>query len=145
LLVFGQAGNDNLQVAGGVTNAAWLYGGDGDDRLKGGAGVNVLFGGDGDDLLIGGRGRNLLVGGRGADHVVGNAGSDILIGGITTFGPSDAALLAALQDWNSADDFDTRVARLRSFFDAAVHDDGTADVLTGSAGQDWFFAGLGDG
>ena len=47
---------------------------DGNDRLKGGAGTNVLLGGAGDDLLIGGKARNLLIGGAGADRIIGNSG-----------------------------------------------------------------------
>ena len=43
--VFAQAGDDDIQVAGGITLPAWLYGGDGDDRLKGGGGDDVLLGG----------------------------------------------------------------------------------------------------
>src|SRR5207249_2896173 len=79
----GQAGDDDIRVSGSITLAAWLYGGDGNDRLEGGAGDNVLLGGDGDDTLIGGTGRNLLIGGRGVDHLAGNGGDDLLIGGTT--------------------------------------------------------------
>src|SRR5262249_46307679 len=73
LTVCAQAGNDDVQVAGGVTLPAWLYGGAGNDRLKGGGGDDVLLGGDGDDLLLGGQGCDLLFAGAGADRVVGNA------------------------------------------------------------------------
>src|SRR5207302_3563963 len=79
LVVYGQAGDDDIQVAGSIANPAWLYGGGGNDRLKGGAGDDVLLGGDGDDLLVGGDGRDLMIGGRGADRLVGNAGDDILL------------------------------------------------------------------
>ena len=41
IIVFAQAGNDNVQVPGGVKNNAFLFGGDGNDRLKGGGGNNV--------------------------------------------------------------------------------------------------------
>ena len=58
-------GDDDIQVAGGITLPAWLYGGDGNDRLQGGGGNNVLVGGAGDDQLIGGGGRDLLIGGLG--------------------------------------------------------------------------------
>ena len=64
LLAFGQDGNDDIQVAGSINLAAWLYGDAGNDRLKGGAGNNILLGGIGDDNLIGGQGRDLLIGGR---------------------------------------------------------------------------------
>jgi len=160
ILAFGQAGDDDIEVSGGVANAAWLYGDDGNDRLKGGNGPSVLLGGLGEDWLIGGGGRDLLIGGLGADRVVGNSDQDILIGGTTAFDANDHALCAILDEWNSERDYATRIANIQgtgagprlneNFFlkttgvDATVFDDGAADRLTGSAGIDWFFAGLGD-
>jgi len=149
LIVHAQAGNDNVQVAGAVAQAAWLYGDDGNDRLKGGAGFNVLLGGAGDDHLTGGGNRNLLIGGTGADRIIGNSGDDLLIGGATTHDANEAALWALMQEWTSAADYDTRVARLRGTQSGGLNgsvvldsstllDDLAADVLTGSSGQDWF-------
>ena len=54
LLAFGQAGDDIIQLAGGLGLSAWLYGDAGNDRLKSGAGDDVLLGGDGEDHLDGG-------------------------------------------------------------------------------------------
>ena len=162
LLVYGQSGDDNLQVSGSVSLAAWLFGGDGDDRLKGGSGSNVLAGGIGDDLLIGGSGRDFLEGGWGADRLVGNGGEDILIGGYLAFAHYEAALGAIMAEWNSNRSYNERVANLRgddsspSFDQRAngevflsvsgssptVRDDGDVDRVTGSAGRDWFFANL---
>ncbi len=65
LVVFGQAGDDDVQVSANVEISAWLYGDTGDDRLKGGAGNDVLLGGAGEDLLLGGAGRDLEIGGTG--------------------------------------------------------------------------------
>src|SRR5262249_34092411 len=48
IIAYGQEGDDDIQVAGTINTPAWLYGGDGNDRLKGGAGHDVLLGGDGD-------------------------------------------------------------------------------------------------
>jgi PKD repeat protein len=155
LIVVGQAGNDDIQVAGSVTQSAWLYGDDGNDRLKGGAGTNVLLGGAGDDFLIGGKARNLLIGGAGADRIIGNSGDDLLIGGTTAWDTHEAALWAVLQEWTSAADYDTRVAHLPGtqagglngafvLNDATVIDDFAIDRLTGSSGRDWFFTGAGD-
>src|SRR5262249_21157124 len=56
---FGGAGDDDIQVAGGVTLPTALFGGTGNDRLKAGNGGGILVGGDGDDLLIGGIGRDV--------------------------------------------------------------------------------------
>src|SRR5207253_1484188 len=80
IIVYGQAGDDDIEVAGGVDQAAELYGGAGNDRLKGGSGITLLDGGEGDDELIGGPGRGLLIGGLGRDLLRGQAGDDILIG-----------------------------------------------------------------
>jgi Ca2+-binding RTX toxin-like protein len=73
IVVYAQAGNDDVTVAGGIDLTAYLYGGAGNDDLKGGGGPDVLIGGDGDDQLNGGRGRDILIGGRGADRIVGGA------------------------------------------------------------------------
>ncbi len=161
LVAFGGDGDDDLQVAGAIALPAWLYGGDGDDRLKGGDGDDVLLGGDGDDLLVGGGGRDLLVGGRGADRIVGNADDDVLVAGSTAFDRVDSALAAIVAEWTSARSYAQRVANLRgetasgAFAARAngevflavdggfgravtVFDDGDADLLTGASGQDWF-------
>src|SRR5262249_45991333 len=83
LLAYGQAGDDTIQVAGSITLPTLLFGGDGNDTLKGGNGNNILVGGAGTDSLTGGRGRDLLIGGAGADTLTGNGGDDILIAGPT--------------------------------------------------------------
>jgi Ca2+-binding RTX toxin-like protein len=58
LIAYGGSGDDDIQVVGGISLPAWLYGGDGNDRLQGGDGNNVLVGGAGDDLLVGGSGQS---------------------------------------------------------------------------------------
>jgi hypothetical protein len=160
IIAYGQAGNDDIQVSGSLAHSAWLYGGGGNDRLKGGAGHDVLSGGAGDDLLVGGAGRDLLVGGTGADRIVGNADDDILIAGTTAFDDDVAALCAIMAEWTSERSYAERTANLRGTTSgglngayvletegagATVFDDDAADVLTGSAGQDWFFANLDSG
>lgn len=162
ILAHGGAGNDDIQVSGSITLPAWLYGDDGNDRLKGGSGTNVILGGAGDDLLVGGSNRDILIGGTGADRIVGNEADDILIAGYTAYDLKEAALAAVLAEWTSARDYATRVANLRgtgtgarsngSIFlitdgaGATVLDDGVVDVLTGDTGQDWFLFNVdGDG
>src|SRR5262249_23014152 len=58
IVVFGQSGDDDIEVAGDIKVSAWLYGGAGNDRLKGGGGNDVLVGSDGSDMLIGTPGRD---------------------------------------------------------------------------------------
>lgn len=154
LIAYGLEGNDNIQVSGSIALSAWLYGGPGNDRLKGGAGHDVLFGGEGDDLLVGGSGRDLLVGGNGADRIVGNADDDIMLAGHLHFADMDAAISAIMSEWASERDYQTRVANLSGagagerlngdFFlkvgETVLDDEGDSeDVLTGGAGDDWFF------
>jgi Ca2+-binding RTX toxin-like protein len=148
IAAYGQAGNDNIQVAGSIQVPAWLYGGDGNDRLKGGAGANVLLGGNGNDLLLGGRRNDVIVGGAGADQLIGGPGSDLLIGGTTSYDANDAALFAISKVWASSDSFATRVANLRAGSTplvftgggATVFADTSRDHLVGASGDNWFFA-----
>jgi uncharacterized delta-60 repeat protein len=162
LVAYGLGGDDDIEVAGSIAVPAWLYGGVGNDRLRGGAGHDVLLGGSGDDLLVGGGGRDLLIGGLGADRIVGNADDDILIAGWTMLDDDAAALAAVMTEWTSPRTYSQRVANVsgltvdgtdgssfggrangNSFLTvgglgATVRDDDAADVLTGSAGTDWF-------
>ncbi len=155
IFAFGQAGDDDIQVSGSIALSAWLYGDAGNDRIKGGAGHDILLGGDGKDLLIGGSGRDLLIGGAGADRIIGNADDDILLAGHTAHDAVDSALALIMAEWTSERDYSTRIANLNgtgtgerangdafliaSGDGATVGDDGSRDVLTGSAGLDWFF------
>ena len=53
-----------------------IDGGNGNDRLVGGAGTGTLQGGNGDDHLFGGSGAEMLLGGNGNDTIDGNKGND---------------------------------------------------------------------
>jgi Ca2+-binding RTX toxin-like protein len=156
LIADGQGGNDTIQVGGGITLPAWLYGGDGNDTLQGGGGNDVLLGGAGNDELRGGGGRDLLIGGLGADKLRGKG--DLLIASTTAFDADLAALDAIMAEWTSSRDYATRVANLRGtgsgpranggyFLQASgpgvtVFDDGAVDQLQGTSGRDWYFANL---
>jgi Ca2+-binding RTX toxin-like protein len=162
--VIGCDGDDQISVSSHVTQTAILDGGDGNDHLIGGGGNDILLGGDGDDMLVGDGGRDLLLGGAGADRLVGNASDDLLIAGSSTYEANQQGLLAVLAEWGSSRAYAERVANLLGagsgpafadrlngdFFlttgdEATVLDDSAADVLTGSAGADWFFANLDTG
>ena len=117
-------------------------------------------------MLVGGGGRDVLIGGDGSDRIVGNADDDILIAGSTAFDQQTSAIAGILAEWTSTRSYAERTQNLMGtgsgpafeqrqngnhFLQvegpaATVHDDGAADILTGSSGQDWFFAQLdGDG
>lgn len=71
------AGNDWADGGGGRDR---LWGGDGDDLLRGGSGDDDAYGEKGDDVLYGGKGRDLMKGGSGEDIVRGEADDDSLYG-----------------------------------------------------------------
>jgi len=160
LVAYGLGGDDDLQAAGGLQQSAWLDGGAGSDRLKGGSGNDVLQGGVGDDTLQGGSGRDLMIGGSGRDRLIGNDDDDILIGGTTSRDADVAALAAIMAEWTRTDaGFAERAVHLaegggHNSLDGGqtfvkldrhtVHGDDAVDLLTGSAGKDWFF-GVWDG
>jgi hypothetical protein len=152
-------GDDMVTIAGDITIAALLDGGDGNDHLKGGAGNDILLGGSGDDKLIGGKGRDILIGGDGSDDMEGNEEDDLLIHGWTAFDspalfqPDYTAFAAISAEWNSSRSFAVRVANLsgtgtesrlnKDYFlqiGNTVLDDGDADKLNGSSGENWLFS-----
>jgi hypothetical protein len=158
LIAYGGAGNDDIRVSDDIALPAWLYGGDGNDRLQGGGGNDVLVGGAGNNELIGGQGRDLLIGGSGASTLKSQGGDDLLIGGTTAFDGNEAALSAIMAEWTSGRDYATRVANLSGTGSgprangndflvaggpgATVFDNGAVNVLDGGSGMDWFFANL---
>jgi Ca2+-binding RTX toxin-like protein len=58
LVVFGQAGNDNVTISSSITRNTWLYGDDGNDTLTAGGGNDVITGGAGTDSQVGGAGND---------------------------------------------------------------------------------------
>ena len=140
-------GNDVLTIDGAVTAPATIFAGAGNDQVKCGNGLNVVVGGDGDDVLIGGIGRDVLIGGAGADRLNGNTGDDILVAGRTAYDADAASLEVIRSSWARDLPFNTRTADLAAGVGpggavklgaGTVFDDTAADVLTGSAGSDWF-------
>jgi Ca2+-binding RTX toxin-like protein len=79
-ILFGDAGNDNLQGGSGID---LLIGFEGDDTLKGGDQIDVLIGNQGNDILQGDRGNDLMFAGQGDDRMIWNNGdgSDLMEGG----------------------------------------------------------------
>ena len=138
IAVFGMDGNDNIHIAGAIRIPAWLDGGAGDDRLKGGKAADVIQGGEGSDALNGGQGLDILIGGAGADRINGGPGDDILLGGLALLGESD--LFAISQLWTDGGGLSSRVDSIQSGptpltvegDTPSVEDDGEADVLQGA-------------
>ena len=163
LIAYGGAGNDTIQtvknvVAGktySVSKPVMFYGGEGNDTLIGGLGADVLVGGNGNDTLIGSLGRDVLIGGSGADRIYGGLASgptntadgNIIIGDSTRFDTDPAALGVIVQQWNSADDYTTRIAKLLAgnnsrgvaLNSSNITSDSVADQLFAALGDDWFW------
>ena len=136
------AGDDLANVAGTIALPTYIHAEEGDDRIQGGGGPNILLGGVGNDRITGGSGQNILVGGDGADRIIGNGGDDILIAGTLSASGDPInqidTLLALVLEW----ELDRDPTLLRPKLTIAGDDD--EDRLTGSSGLDWFFYELGE-
>ena len=148
IIIFGQAGNDSIDVPNSVTLPVEMYGGDGNDSMSGGSGADLISGDAGNDVLTGGQGRDVLIGGAGLDQLNGNADDDVLIGSATIHDADFVALHAIQLEWLRSD----ATASIRSAhllngtglngaaakLDAAsILDDGVLDLLHGASGDDF--------
>ena len=147
IIVFGQSGNDRVEVRTSVQYAAEIHGGDGDDKLYGGnfndqvygdAGNDTVSGGAGDDYVDGGAGIDLVdggigddtgIGGLGNDKINGLAGNDVLYGGSPDPLVNDA-VGADLMDGGDGDDI--------------LFGQGGNDTLKGQRGNDALLGGAGN-
>jgi Ca2+-binding RTX toxin-like protein len=135
VIVAALAGNDDVQIAGGVKLPTVLYGGPGDDRIKGGGGFNILCGCEGNDALTAGSKSDLLIGGDDADTLNGGQSDDILIAGNVL----DPITLAEDESYS-------RLTGILSGDPISAADDNAVDVLQGAAGSDalyYHFSGTG--
>lgn len=82
VVVYGLDGNDEIKVdTHGRDVPAWLFGGDGDDKLESDQGDDYLDGGAGNDELKSGDGNDMLFGRDGNDKLESKKGDDKLDGG----------------------------------------------------------------
>ncbi len=152
IAVYGQDGDDDIQIAGSIKYSAFLFGQGGNDRLKGGKGNNLLVGGAGDDTLTGDNssGFSVLIGGTGSDRLVGNGGDDLLITGVVDFEDplncdNNPLLCNLLHSWAvPTQGYAARSAAVGTLLAGHVVDDHAPDTLTGSSGQDLFYISVGD-
>jgi Ca2+-binding RTX toxin-like protein len=167
LFVFGQGGNDTVQVVTGqvgnqtvpVAVPALLFGGGGVNTLSvaGSSANNVLVGGKSRNALTGGSqgqgesGRDILIGGGGPGVLQAGSGGDILIGGSTAYDANVAALETLVAEWGRTDiGYAQRVQDLFGGGPGALNGtnllntqtvarDVAANQLVGGAGTDWFW------
>jgi Ca2+-binding RTX toxin-like protein len=147
IVVDALGGSDTVNISSTISRRSWVYGGSGDDVVNAASsGGNLLLGGDGNDRLSGGAGRDLLIGGTGVDVLGGSGGDDILIGGLTTLDGETAALAAVMAEWSSTNSYAVKVDNLTRFFQpgTTVPNDGEADELRGARARDWFLASVND-
>ncbi len=155
IVVYGGDGDDIIQVATGITLPTELYGGNGNDLIKGGnGGSNIEVGGPGDDLLDGGGQRDLLFGGGGNDALVGGSSNDLLVAMSTQWDNNPAALEAIQNEWLRTDvSFSTQVTHLTQggglngsyiLNGSTTTNDNAADLLIGGSGDDLFVVNNGD-
>ncbi|MBX9678173.1 MAG: SBBP repeat-containing protein [Gemmataceae bacterium] len=144
--MFGRAGADTLNGSA-LSVRTSLYGGSGNDVLRGGSLIDVLFGGNdvdnlygsaGDDLLFGGGGNDTLWGDAGNDCMQGGAGGDTLWGGIGDDELSGAAGVDYLYGEGGNDTIDGGAEN-----DVLRGADGD-DTLNGGAGNDSLYGGTGN-
>jgi phospholipase C len=111
--VYGQGGNDDIRVAQDVTVPAYLFAGDGNNRIEGGGGPTVIVGGSGDNVLTGGAGPSIIIGGSGHEKLRTGSGAALLIAGTTKFDANSQALRALEAEWSRTDEtFAQKLAHL---------------------------------
>ncbi|MGY4375560.1 Ca2+-binding RTX toxin-like protein [Bradyrhizobium sp. i1.3.6] len=163
--IFGQGGDDTITVneSNGPMPAVHIFGGDGNDRITGGSGADLLFGqagddtikgGGGNDLLFGGAGNDTLDGGSGDNQLFGEAGNDLMIwnpgGGTNLFEGGDGNDTAQVNGSNDPETFTITANGTRVRFDGTgaapfsldigttenlvLHAGGGDDVITASNG-----------
>jgi Ca2+-binding RTX toxin-like protein len=143
--LYGGAGNDVIRGHGADD---FLYGQKGNDRLEGGAGHDAIFGGWGADTLVAGSGRDYLAGGKGNDlYVV----SDRLDAVIEFAGEGVDTVQTSLEAYRLGDNLEHLVrsgsAAFRGSGNALANrlTGGTgADTLAGLAGRDTLVGGAGN-
>src|SRR5207237_1023767 len=153
IIVYGNAGDDTITINTNIgAIAAYLYGEEGNDTLRAGAGISVLDGGLGNDQLFGGASNDFLVGGAGSDTSSGGGGDDIMLGGIYSMSEDLDAAAAILSTWSQGG-YTTRIQSLKTgvgqygvykLDSRTVFDDAATDSLTGATGDDWFIASSAD-
>ena len=157
IMVYGQSGNDRIELQNKIEVRSLLDGGLGNDRIQGGAAANIILGGDGDDQLLGGQGRDVMIGGRGSDYLDGGKDDDLLIAGYTSLDNNRSALEAVLREWTSDRSFTDRRNNIMGVTSTglngtswlkpsgpkrSVFDDDAVDYLWGGEGRDWFLLNM---
>ena len=84
IVVYGQDGDDHIQIDPAMTQSVEVFGGPGNDTIQAGGGASVLHGEEGSDTLIGGLAANELDGGDDDDVIQDGGGINTINGGAGT-------------------------------------------------------------
>ncbi|MEM2126255.1 MAG: calcium-binding protein, partial [Candidatus Methanosuratincola sp.] len=123
IIAYGGEGNDVIDLSG-VSVPVEVYGGSGNDTLKGGKGNDIIHGGVGDDNLEGGNGDDRIWGEEGNDTIRGGVGNDIIFGDSGTIGSDRITALGGSKDGNDI-----------------IYGDAGEDVIIGGGGDDRIYGG----
>lgn len=140
--IVGTAGNDALAGTSGPDGILGLAGNDvingldGNDGICGGAGNDVLNGGPGDDFIDGGAGNDTLVPGLGLDRLIGGSGIDTVSYAASATGVAvDLRLPNGVATGQGRD----TISGVENVIGSAH-----ADVIRGSAANNWLILGAGN-
>ena len=97
--VYGQGGDDNIQIEERVTLPALLYCGDGNNFVHTGGGPAIVVGGEGDNVIEGGTSAQRVDRRPGPRHLKAGPRGDILVAGWTDYDADLGALRAILKQW----------------------------------------------
>jgi Ca2+-binding RTX toxin-like protein len=143
--VYGGDGEDDLSTDRRLTIPLRMFGGDGNDKLRGSLGNDFLDGGAGDDRLYGEDGNNVLLGGLGADRLDGGNNEDLMISDFLQSVPNRTDADTLMARWaNTADALANRVNALVNDLATAITADGAIDDSNGFKGNDWYFSHFSD-
>ena len=155
ILVFGQSGDDTIEIDDHISLTAEIYGGEGNDELRGGSGNDVIVDTSGNNRIHAGLGNDSVTTGNGNDQIWGEAGDDIIDAGdgnntidagagndvVTTGSGQDAIDAGAGDDLVRAGAGNDNLQG-GSGNDILLGGDGN-DQLEGGAGRDLMIGGLG--
>jgi uncharacterized protein YkwD len=92
IIIDGDMGNDRIGVQNSIKKLTFIYGGKGNDVIRGGGARDNIYGGDGADNLNGRGGNDRIFGGSNADIINDNKGTNVINQASPTFAYSMDAL-----------------------------------------------------
>lgn len=142
-MLFGDQGNDKLH---GNTGSDVLTGGEGNDTLDAGEGADTLYGGEGNDLLSGGADADVMEGGEGNDsYIVQDAGDIVVEAEQEGTDSIKASVSFTLPDYvETLRMTGGAILGTGNNQDNSIFGNGLSNVLTGFDGRDRLVGGAGD-